>query len=148
MLDTLLQEAGFEFQWNPTRKGVGGYVSRLRDSISVSSRSESAVRQPTGMAPEEGLEVTPEVADARQFEERLKHGIKEGSFYTLLVNPKYYQRACQELCRRFPVELVDFEGLFLDVLRRSSIKRGRSGMPWSTPTPHPATPGGISSWSW
>ena len=27
VLDTLLQEAGFEFQWNPTLKGVGGYVS-------------------------------------------------------------------------------------------------------------------------
>ena len=68
MLDTLLQEAGFEFHGNPTLKGVGGYVSRLRDSISVSSRSESAVRQPTGMAPEEGLVVTPEIADARLFD--------------------------------------------------------------------------------
>ena len=66
-LDALLQEAGFEFQWNPTLKGVGGYVSRLRDTLTVSSRSESAVREPTGMAPEQGQEVTPEIADARQF---------------------------------------------------------------------------------
>ena len=27
VLDTLLREAGFEFQWDPTLKGVGGYVS-------------------------------------------------------------------------------------------------------------------------
>ena len=59
VLDTLLQEAGFEFQWNPTLKGVGGYVSRLRDSLSVSSRSESAVRQSTGMAPEGGWRSPP-----------------------------------------------------------------------------------------
>ncbi len=124
LLDTLLQEAGFEFQWNPTLKGVGGYVSRLRDTLTVSSRSESAVREPTGMAPEQGQEVTPEIADARQFEERLKHGIKEGSFYTLLVNPKYYQKACEELCRRFPIEIVDFEQLFLDALRRVVDKAG------------------------
>ena len=69
-------------------------------------------------------EITPEIADARQFEERLRHGIKEGSFYTLLVNPRYYQRACQELCRRFPVELVDFEELFLQALRQVVDKAG------------------------
>ena len=40
-----LQEAGFEFSWNATLKGVGGYVSRLRDTLSVSSRSESARRR-------------------------------------------------------------------------------------------------------
>jgi hypothetical protein len=76
------------------------------------------VRQSTATASEERMEVTPEIADARQFEERLTRGIKEGSFYTLLVNPKYYQRACQELSQRFPVELVDFEGLFLVALRQ------------------------------
>jgi serine/threonine protein kinase len=138
VLDTLLQEAGFEFQWNPTLKGVGGYVSRLRDSLTVSSRSESAVRQSTGMAPKDGLEVTPEIADARQFEERLRHGIKEGSFYTLLVNPKYYQRACQELARRFPVELVDFEGVFLGALRKVVDKAGAK---WDAVVSADATPG-------
>ena len=122
----------------PDLKGVGGYVTRLRDPISVSSRSESAVRQPTEMAPEDGLEVTPEIADARQFEDRLRHGIKEGSFYTLLVNPKYYQRACQELCRRFPVELVDFEGLFLNALRQVVDKAGAK---WDAVVNADATPG-------
>jgi len=139
VLDRLLQEAGFEFQWNPTLKGVGGYVSRLRDSLTVSSRSESAVRQTTGLAPEEGLEVTPEIADARQFEERLRHGIKEGSFYTLLVNPKYYQRAFQELCHRFPVDLVDFEELFLNALRQVVEKAGAK---WDAVVSADATRGG------
>jgi hypothetical protein len=138
VLDTLLEEAGFEFQWNPTLKGVGGYVSRLRDSLTVSSRSESAVRRPTGMAPEEGLEVTHEVADARLFEERLRHGIKEGSFYTLLVNPRYYQSAYQELCHRFPIELVDFEEIFLKALRQVVDKAGAK---WDAVVGADATPG-------
>jgi hypothetical protein len=137
-LDSLLQEAGFDFDWNPTLKGVGGYVSRLRDAVSVSSRSESAMRQPTAMAPEGGLEVTPEIANARQFEDRLLHGIKEGSFYTLLVNPKHYQRAYQELCRRFPVELIDFEEVFLEALRQVVDKAGAK---WDAVVSADATPG-------
>ena len=95
-------------------------MTRSRCRVGASPRCVSR----RGWPPEAGLEVTPEIADARQFEERLRHGIKEGSFYTLLVNPKYYQRACQELSRRFPVELVDFEGLFLDALRKVVDKAG------------------------
>jgi hypothetical protein len=87
---------------------------------------------------EGGPEITPEVADARQFEDRLRHGIKEGSFYTLLVNPRYYQRACQELCRRFPVELVDFEELFLNALRQVV---DRAGAKWDAVVSADATPG-------
>ena len=84
------------------------------------------------------VEITPEIADARQFEERLRRGIKEGSFYTLLVNPKYYQRACQELCRRFPIELVDFEELFLNALRQVVDKAGAK---WDAVVSADATPG-------
>src|SRR5262249_37702023 len=75
-----------------------------------------------GLAPDDGVEPSPEIVDARQFEERLQHGIKDGSFYTLLVAPKYYERAFQELTRRFQVELVDFEGLFIDALREAATK--------------------------
>ncbi len=84
------------------------------------------------------IEVTPEIADARQFEERLRHGIKEGSFYTLLVNPKYYQRACLELSQRFPVELVDFEGVFLAALRQVVDKANAK---WDAVVNADATPG-------
>jgi len=65
-------------------------------------------------------DVTPEQADARQFEDRLQRSIKEGSFLALLVNPKYYDRARRELCRRFPLQLVDFEGVFLDALQETA----------------------------
>ena len=41
-----------------------------------------------------------------------------------MVHPKCYQRAAQELCERFPVELVDFEGLFIDALRDVAAKAG------------------------
>jgi hypothetical protein len=37
-----------------------------------------------------------------------------------MVNPKYYDRARTELCRRFPLQLVDFEGVFLDALHETA----------------------------
>ncbi|MCE9553877.1 MAG: BREX system serine/threonine kinase PglW [Planctomycetes bacterium] len=116
-LDELLRDAGFEFRWDPLGKnGQGCYESRLRDSISVTSGSESFPRLPTSPGSAEVGEVTPEEADARQFEERLQRAVKEGAFLTLMVDPKYYERAMKELCRRFAVELVELEGLFLDAL--------------------------------
>ncbi len=138
VLDSLLEDAGFEFEWNPTLKGVGGYESRHRETLSISSVSASASRQSTTLPANGDVEITPEIADARQFEERLRRGIKEGSFYTLLVNPKYYQRACQELCRRFPIELVDFEELFLKALRQVVDKAGAK---WDAVVSADATPG-------
>ncbi len=114
----LLVACGFDFEWDPTAKGVGGYVSRFRESISISSGSEPASRLATASGLGETGEITPEIADARQFEERLQRGLKDGSFLALLVHPKQYQQAASELCRRFPVELVDFEGLFIDALRQ------------------------------
>jgi serine/threonine protein kinase len=117
VLDWLLEEAGIDLRWDPTAKGVGGYVGPSHELYTVSTTSKVHSRQGTGFAPHEGVELSPEIVDARQFEERLQHGIKDGSFYTLLVAPKYYDRACQELTGRFPVELVDFEGLFIDALR-------------------------------
>ena len=99
---------------------MGCYVSPLRDLISVTSGSHSILRQPTRPGQGEAGEVTPEEADARQFEERLQRSIKEGTFLALLVNPKYYDRARSELCRRFPLQLVDFEGVFLDALHETA----------------------------
>ena len=50
-LDELLREAGFDFQWDAAGKGgVGCYVSPLRDLVSVTSGSESALRHPSGQS--------------------------------------------------------------------------------------------------
>jgi hypothetical protein len=122
-LDDLLRSAGFDFQWDVTaRQGTGGYVSRFRDTTAITSGSESVSRRPTVIGPYQAVEVTPEIADARQFEERLQRAMKDGSFLVLLVHPKYYQRACDELCGRFPITLIDFEALFLKALREVAEK--------------------------
>ena len=125
-IDTLLQSAGFDFEWDSNGKGGGCYVARIRDVTSITSGSESISRVPTssGSATNNQVtqEITPEIADARQFEERLERGIKEGSFLALIVNPKCYQRAVYELQNRFSIEVVDIEGLIVDTLRDVASK--------------------------
>ena len=122
-LDDLLRVAGFDFEWDATaRQGIGGYVSRFRDTTVITSGSESAPRLPTVNGPARAIEITPEIADARQFEERLQRAFKDGSFLALLVHPKYYQRASDELYSRFPITLIDFEALFLKALREVAEK--------------------------
>ena len=128
VLDDLLREAGFDFRWEPGGKdGQGCYVSNVRDIISVTTGTQATPRLPTTSSRPAAGEVTPEEADARQFEERLQRAISEGSFLSLLVNPKLYDRARQEICRRFPVELVDMEGVFLDALQAVA---GKAGVNW------------------
>ena len=125
-LDDLLQAAGFDFQWDSSGKGGGCYVARIRDVVSITSGSESISRAATSSGSaataQATQEITPEIADARQFEERLERGIKEGSFLALIVNPKCYQRAVSELQNRFSIEVVDIEGLIVDTLRDVASK--------------------------
>ena len=109
-LDAVLREAGLDFEW---KAAESRYVSRSYETDSVSRSSDSF------SAPVASLEeMTPEYADARQFEERLQRGVREGSFLALVVSPKRYDVAYRELGARFPVELVDFEGMFIDALRQ------------------------------
>lgn len=135
MLDDLLCSTGLDFYWDPEAKGNGAYVPK---QSGISSLSVDLTRLPTSKGAGEGEEITPEIADARQFEERLGRGIKDGSFLALMVHPKHYQRACRELCKRFPVELIDFEGLFIDTLRDEVEKAGAK---WQAVVNTDATPG-------
>jgi hypothetical protein len=68
------------------------------------------------------VEVTPDMADARQFEERLQHAHDEGGFLVLTVRPSR-MRACEaNLLKRFnengrAIERVSFDDLLFDFLR-------------------------------
>lgn len=116
-LDQLLAQAGLDLTWQPAPGGTGSYVSGLEAMPEMTSGT-SLSRFSTNSINRETVEISPEIADARQFEEKLQRGIQNGSFFALMVNPSYYHQAEQELCERFPVERVDFEGLFIDALRQ------------------------------
>jgi hypothetical protein len=125
-LDDLLVAADLKLKWDTTggKDGIGCYVGLFYDTPSISAGSGSISRMPTQIGPALASEITPEIADARQFEERLERGIKEGSFLALLVEPKYYQRAMRELSARFPVRLIDLEEIFIGALREVADKAG------------------------
>ena len=114
-LDALLKSAGFEFQWDATAREGGCYVSRFRDSVSITSGSDSLSRFATSGTAPSAAETTPEIADARQLEEKLERAVREGSFIALMVSPKSYEMAIRNLSR-FPIELVDLEGVFISAL--------------------------------
>lgn len=116
VLDDLLAAAGYHFRWDAVLEG-GCYVAPMRETLSVTSASASVSRYPTASGHGPPGEITPEEADARQFEERLDRAIRDGSFLALLVHPKYYQRAAKEICRRYALEAVDFEGMLIEALR-------------------------------
>jgi len=55
-----------------------------------------------------------------------------------MVDKRNYQRAAQELCKQFPLQLLDFEGLFVDALRDVATKAGAK---WQAVVNADATPG-------
>jgi hypothetical protein len=128
-LDELLASAGLELEWNPDAlDGRGGYVNAVRDSVSISSASEPPRRQPTEHARDPRKPISPEEADARQFEEKLRRSLKDGAFLTLMVPPRSFEQARRELESRFPLRSVDGDRVIIDALR-SAAKQAR--VDWS-----------------
>lgn len=137
-LDTLLSAAGFDLQWDVNENGGrGAYVNRANGTSSFSQSTDTVRRRETMTVPVE-LEVTPEIADARQFEEKLRRSVKDGAFLALMVAPRHYECAIQELRERFPVEIVDFEGIFIDALKAAA---DQSGVDWNLVLKTDAQPG-------
>ncbi|HAV32188.1 MAG TPA: hypothetical protein DC058_03570 [Planctomycetaceae bacterium] len=93
--------------------------------MSVTSGSESVVGVTAVAAVTDGIAgLTPEEADRRRFEERLQRALKDGAFLVLQVDPRRYEQAVQRLSQRYPLEIVDLEGLFLDSLMAAAAQAG------------------------
>ncbi|MBB02269.1 MAG: hypothetical protein CMJ47_06460 [Planctomyces sp.] len=119
-LDGLLEQAGFDLRWNPEGKnGTGCYVRSSNNPYSVTSASKTSTRSHSSSVAQPG-EITPELSDARHFDERLQRSLKEGAFLSLLVNPRKYNEARNLLSERYPLQLVDLEGLLLKALREAA----------------------------
>jgi hypothetical protein len=116
MLDELLKEAGLDYEWSPSAaQGEGAYLSRAKTFAQTTSGSTSLTRLSTTEYPP--TEITPEIAEARRFEEKLEWAVKHGAFLTLTVPPRYLGRAEQELVRRFPVTRKSIEQLLIHGLK-------------------------------
>lgn len=119
-LDPLLQAAGCDLEWQsgdlPT---TGTYIPRTKYGSSIPSSPVPRLPTQPGIP---STEVTPEIAKARQFEERLQRALADGAFVAMTVEPRGYFRARDELCGRFPIQLIDLEATFLRALRSEADK--------------------------
>jgi serine/threonine protein kinase len=111
-LDALLHRVGLDVQWNPETSTF----HRREARIVVTSGSSIAPRRTTSTSARH-VEVTPDVAEARQFEERLRHAYADGGFLALTVKPSRMRRCEDELLRRFKLQRVSFDELLFDALR-------------------------------
>lgn len=134
-LDKLLSDAGLELAWNPDHPGGGAYVSTARNVLSVSdvthtpSRYQTIVHTPATPTPLfRPTYVDPEVAEARDFEDRLRYAEQHGSFLALTVKSCSYQRAREELTDRFKTRPLDLERVLIEALRQAA---GEVGADWN-----------------
>ena len=117
-LDELLAAAGLDLIWDAKgANGWGCYVNRLLSPFLDSSSVNSFSRQPTATGTMVIGEVDEAAADARLFEEKLQRGLKQGAFFVILVQSRYYQQANAEIANRLSVLHLSFEDLLLNALR-------------------------------
>lgn len=114
-LDTLLSEAGSGLTWSPSgSKGPGYYPPPGGPGPSAGMTTYYARH---GTQCEFVLEVTADIADARQFEERMDYARKVGGFLALTVPPRLARHAEAELLRRYAPERMSFDTLLIQTLR-------------------------------
>jgi len=117
-LDALVRDAGWGLQWSDERRA---YEAKPLGGELTDSRSSSLSRRTTGG---EQPEMTPEVADARQFEEKLRRAAEQGAFLALTVRPKDLALADDELTRHFPVERQSIECLLIEAMHAAADAAG------------------------
>ena len=111
-LDALLQRVGLDVRWNPETT-----TYHRRETSTLYTSGSSMPRRRSTATSTRQVEITPDMADARQFEERLSHAHDEGGFLVLTVRPSR-MRACEDnLLRRFNLQKVSFDDLLFDALR-------------------------------
>lgn len=93
-LNVLLAATGLELHWDAAALGGrGGYVSLSAESDSITSASTPPPRKPTALGRDPREPLSPEEADTRQFEEKLRRSLKDRAFLTLLVPQRAYEQA-------------------------------------------------------
>ena len=123
-LNDILKNAGFDYRWNSS---TATYENPALDQAIHTSGTNTLSRNSTSLSSGGPREVTPEVADARQFEERIEHALKQGALLALNVKSHYYDDAIGEITRRWDVELFDLEENFIRLLREKSHE---AEVPW------------------
>ncbi len=116
-LDKLIREVGWPFQWDESisaYRPVGGVIA-------TTSSATTLPRYQTTTGPLQA--VTPEVAEAREFEERLLRSLEKGSFLALSVAPRHVRRAAADLADRFELDVRNLDDLLIRELQSQANAR-------------------------
>ena len=114
-LDGLLHKVGLDVRWDAESKAY----QRREAAVFTTSGSSIPIRHSTATSTRH-VEITPDIADARAFEDRLRHAYKDGGFLVLTVRPSRMRAAEAELLRRFDLEKVSFDDLLFKSLREEA----------------------------
>ena len=114
-LDALLHAVGLDVRWDAEDKRY-----RRRESVSLNTSGSSVPRRYSTATTARHVEVTPDVAEARAFEERLRHAHADGGFLVLTVKPSSMRSAETELVRRFGTGRVSFDDLLFGAMRHEA----------------------------
>jgi len=131
-LGMLLTETGCEFDWLPEQ---GRYKSRLKTTYTVTTGSRMPTCLPTDMAAADapaasvpsgtaaasaiapGPQLSPAALEARQFETQLARAAKAGQFVAILVPPKFFTFAAEQLATQHGLATIDVEGELLGAMQ-------------------------------
>jgi serine/threonine protein kinase len=123
-LDRLLECLSSDLRWDDAAVGgKGGYRSSYRESPTFETSRPLDTRLSTQFTIQPGAEVTPDIADARSLEEKLRYASDQGAFLVISVEPQWIERARQELSRRFPVSVCDLDSVFLKALHEQADQK-------------------------
>ncbi len=146
-LDQMLTDVGVGLNWDPAAGGgVGAYRSPQMEGVSGLSSSTSHFRYPTVITPAGAAavaEVSPDIADARVFENKLRRANEEGAFLALLAPPRDLLRAEKELTRRFDLSYNNFDQVLISVMREQAQGAGAD---WSLVLQADAAPHDSQDW--
>jgi serine/threonine protein kinase/predicted XRE-type DNA-binding protein len=116
-LDALLHKVGLDVRWDADAR-----LYQRREVATTFTSGSSVPRRHSTATSARHVEVTPDVAEARAFEARLKHAYNDGGFLVLTVRPSRMRWAEAELLRRFELERVSFDDQLFDVLREEATE--------------------------
>jgi serine/threonine protein kinase len=117
-LDGMLTEAGSDLVWRKDGEDGAGYYPSHK-GFGPSAGTTTFLHRP-GTAADDQTELTEEQAAARQFDDKLSHGLKAGGFLALTVAPRLARHAEAALQRR--IASADFLAINLDQLILESLK--------------------------
>ncbi len=121
-LDGLLADAGVELSYCFDGESGAGYYPTRRIFGPTAGTTTFFGRHTTQVGGPG--EITPEVADARTFEDRLAHSAKQGGFLVLMVTPRLCRHAEAELLERFAKPLgllrLSLDRIILDALHEEA----------------------------